>query len=171
VPLGRNHAEPRCTVRRGAGAAQLGRPVQRVAHGASAWRRRGSARRRRCSTRRRRHGADTRETAGNDGSPVRRRRRDTTATGERRVRWLGWHGGGPGDGTVGEAVGATAARTRRSGGGREARSGGRRRERGRLSGRAARCPDSGFKPRCRCGAWQQRGNGALPRGPGAARGV
>jgi hypothetical protein len=57
-----------------------------------------------------------------------------TATGERRVRRSGWHGGGPGDGAVSEKVGATVAHARRSGGGREARSEGGRHERGRLSG-------------------------------------
>jgi hypothetical protein len=110
------------------------------------------------------------------GEPATTRRRRTGDGGERRLTGVemaarrdgdgrvakeavGTGGGGPGDGTIGEAVGATAARVRRSGGGRE---------RGRLSGRAARCPDSGFKPRRLRGAWQPRGNGALPRRPGAA---
>jgi hypothetical protein len=60
------------------------------------------------------------------------------------------------DDATGEAVRATAACARQSGDG--------------LSGRAARCPDSGFMPRSRRGAWQPRGNGTLPHGPGAARG-
>jgi hypothetical protein len=128
----------------GAGMAQLGRPAQRT----GAW-----------------------ETVGNGGSPARRRQRGVTATGERRARRSGRHGDGLGDGAVSEAVGATVARTRRSGGRREARSEGGRCERGRLSGRAARCPDSGFKPRHRRGTWQRRGNGALPCRPGAACGV
>jgi hypothetical protein len=84
-------------------------------------------------------------TAGNGGSPTRRGRRGTTAMGERRVRRSGWHGGGPGDGVVREAVGATAAvreatramaRSARWSG-RRRRAGGGRRERGRLSGRTA----------------------------------
>jgi hypothetical protein len=46
-----------------------------------------------------------------------------------------------------------------------------RRGRGELSGRAARCPDNGFKPWRQRGACRPRGNGTLPRGPSAARGV
>jgi hypothetical protein len=48
-------------------------------------------------------------------------------------------------------------------------SGGRGRAR-QLSGCAARCPDSGFKPRRRRGTWRPCGSGALPHGPSAARG-
>jgi hypothetical protein len=77
---------------------------------------RHAARRQRCSASQRWHGANTRETAGNDGSPARRRRRGVTAMGERRaVR----DGGGPGVGGF---------RPRRSG---------RRRERGGRAWRAA----------------------------------
>jgi hypothetical protein len=112
------------------------------------------------------------ETAVQRDSGATRRRRDVTAMGERRARR---HDGGMGDGVVGEEVGAMAAcmrrparvrgaSVRRSGGRREARSGGGRCKRGRLSEHAARCPDSGFKPRHRRGTWQPRGNGALPRG-------
>jgi hypothetical protein len=39
-----------------------------------------------------------------------------------------------------------------------------------LSGRAVRCPDNGFKPRVRRGAWRPRGSGVLPHGLGAVRG-
>jgi hypothetical protein len=66
-----------------------------------------------------------------------------------------WTGRQHGRDERGEAVGrAVSAR---------ALSGRRRRGRGELSGRVARCPDSGFKPR--------RRHGALSCGPGAARGV
>jgi hypothetical protein len=83
----------------------------------------GGAARRRCgSASRRRHGAGARETARNGGSPTRGRRRDGDG---RAVRRPGWRSGrrrgrrgGRGDGGVkGEVVGATAACTRRSGGG------------------------------------------------------
>jgi hypothetical protein len=37
----------------------------------------------------------------------------------RAVRWSARHDGGPGEGAVGKAVGATAARARRSGGGEQ----------------------------------------------------
>jgi hypothetical protein len=74
-----------------------------------------------------------------------------------------WTGRRRGQDERGEAVGRAASA--------RALSGRRRRRRGELSGRAARCPDSGFKPRRRRGAWRPRGNGALPRGPGTARGV
>jgi hypothetical protein len=74
-----------------------------------------------------------------------------------------WTGRQRGQDERGEAVGrAVSAR---------ALSGRRRRGRGELSGRVARCPDSGFKPRRQRGVWRPRGNGALPCGPGAARGV
>jgi hypothetical protein len=109
VPLGRNHAQPRCAVRRGP-RPRGARPAC-VAHGA-AWRRRGSV-----------TALLGEPSAGNGGSPARRRRRGTTAMGERRVRRSGRHGGGPGGGAVGEAVGATAARVRRSGRWRRERGG------------------------------------------------
>jgi hypothetical protein len=147
---------------RGAGAAQLGHPVQRAAHGASARRRRytaaawlgdGAARRADGGT----APAHGRRRGGRGGTAaVRAAWLRTAAVGMRAVRArLGR------DGIVtGEACGS----------GREAVGGGRR-ERGLLSGRAAHSPDSGFKSRHRHGAWQPCGNGALPRGPGAARGV
>jgi hypothetical protein len=71
---------------------------------------------------------------------------------------------------AGEAVGRRVARARRSLSGRrgEASAVGRARQ---LSGRAARCPDSGFKPRHRHGAWRPCGSGALPHGPSAVRDV
>jgi hypothetical protein len=89
---------------------------------------------------------------GTGGSTARGRWRGVTVTGERR--------GGRG-GTA--AIRATVRSARRSGR--------QRRERGQVSGRVARCPDSGFKPRRRRGTWQPRGVGALPRGPGTAHGV
>jgi hypothetical protein len=71
------------------------------------------------------------------------------------------------------AVGTTAVHMRRWSGrgarGEAALSGGRAARARQLSGRAARCPDNGFKPLRRHGAWRPRGSGALPRGPGAAR--
>jgi hypothetical protein len=81
--------------------------------------------------------------------------------GQRRMDTAGRGGGGL----------LEAGRCREASGRGEALSRHRRRGRGELSGRAARCPDSGFKPQCRCGDWRPRGNGALPHGPGAARGV
>jgi hypothetical protein len=148
VPLGRNHARPRCTVRHGPRNA---RHTARARGGGAAWRWL-------CSVSRRRHGAGARETAGNGGSPARRRWRGATAMGEQRARRSGRHSGSLGYGGTREVVGATTTRVRRSGGRREARSGGGRRERGRVSGRVARCPNSAFKPWLRSGAWQPRGN-------------
>jgi hypothetical protein len=97
------------------------------------------------------------------------------------ARRPGRHGDGPGDaasdrgGRDGGSIG-TAARgarrragcarqsgARRSGGGREGRDG--------AVGTSARGPGSAFNVRELHGAWHPRGNGALPRGPGAARDV
>jgi hypothetical protein len=64
-----------------------------------------------------------------------------------------------------------AGRYREASGRGEALSGRRRRGRGELSRRATSYPNNGFKPRHWRSTWQPRGNGALPRGPGAARGV
>jgi hypothetical protein len=109
---------------------------------------------------------------GGDLSPARRRRRGVTgdgrareaaasATARPRQRARG-HGrsGRRRDAVWRRASGARQRSARRRG---EARSG------AVLSGRAARCPDSGFKPLRRRGAWRPRGSGALPHGPGAAR--
>jgi hypothetical protein len=71
----------------------------------------------------------------------------------------------------------TAARSGRRRDGRGGLSGGGRSERGgrarcdAVGRRTARAIDSGFKPRRRRGAWQPRGNGALPHGPGTAHEV
>jgi hypothetical protein len=98
VPLGRNRARPRCTVRSAAHVRGSGGPARpaRATHDAS-------ARRQRCSVSRRRHGAGARETAGNGGSPAQRRWHGVTKTGERRARQSGQHSGGPSDDAVGEA--------------------------------------------------------------------
>jgi hypothetical protein len=103
-------------------------------------------------------------TAGNGGSPTRRRRRGTTAMGERRVRRSGWHGGGPGDGVVREAVGATAAvREAIRAMAQSARWSGRRR-RVRGGQEAGGASEAGCRD-ARHGAWQPRGNDMPPRGP------
>jgi hypothetical protein len=75
--------------------------------------------------------------------------------------------------TAGQGGGGAheAGHCREASGHDEVLSGRRRRGRGGLSGRAAHCPDSAFKPWCRHGTWWPRGNGALPRGPGTVRGV
>jgi hypothetical protein len=97
------------------------------------------------------------------GSPARGRRRGMTATGERRGGMAtdrtsaasdrgGWDGGTRGKASGGqrEAVGRAASGARRAGGRPAVPT-------------AAACE--------RRGAWQPCGNGALPGGPGAARGV
>jgi hypothetical protein len=164
VPLGWNRARPRCTVRgaaRGhAGHGPRARPtatrgVARAAHGVGTTPVRGKRLR-------------------SSGSPARERR---TAARRRQARlwsgrrWGRWSGRGGG------AVGRRAARKRRQ-------SGATRAWRGREAGgvgeatvvataahgeRGARSAGARCAVRMR-GAWQPRGNGVLPRGPGAARG-
>jgi hypothetical protein len=123
----------------------------------------GAARRWRCSVSRRRHGAGAQETAGNGGSPARRRQRDAMATGERRARRSGRHDGGPSDDAVGEAVGAIAVRARPAVGRRVARA--------RRSGAARRCREAGGASEAGCrDARRAVPTVALSHGVGAARG-
>jgi hypothetical protein len=153
-----------CVARvRSAGGPARPRPerrARRATHGA----------RQRCSASRGRHGTGAREAAKGqrltgvgtaDGGTASTSDRDGGAVGEATV----------GTRRVGEAVGTAARSTRRwsASGECEALSGAAQSAGRQLSGRATRCPDSGFKPRCRSGTWRQRGSGALPRGPGAAR--
>jgi hypothetical protein len=69
----------------------------------------------------------------------------------------------PSDGAVGTSAVETG----------EARRFGQRRRRGRNGavGTPARGPNIAFNVLEQRGTWQPRGNGALPGGPGAARGV
>jgi hypothetical protein len=90
----------------------------------------------------------------------RRGGRDAGGAGE--ARWLRRGRRGRGDGGAREAV----RMRRRAWGGCRA---GAARSR-LLSRRAARCPDSGFKPQRQRGAWRPRGSGSLPCGPDAAHG-
>jgi hypothetical protein len=165
-PRPTQRARPACA----ALAAQLGRPVQRATHSASAWRH-GPAARGSAAALLGEPAAARHRRTGNGGSPARRRRRGAASTGEVPVRTAAGSArrsgrrcgrqDGRNTGTVGEAVGTQAARARRrSGRRRRAESGAAVRR--ALSGRVARCPDSSFKPRHRCGV--------LPRGPGSARG-
>jgi hypothetical protein len=150
VPLGRNRARPRCTVRArptasagAACAAQLGRPAQHAAvtwHGAARWADGGTApahgRLRGTAAHRR----------GDDGAAWRRR-----VSGERRevATDPGIGGFGP------RRSGRRHEWGERSGGERHGwgeLSRRRRHGRGELSGCAARCPDSSFNPRRRRGA-------------------
>jgi hypothetical protein len=138
-PTGR--ARRLCPAARGSVAALLGEPVV---------------------TRHRRTGDD-----GDGGSLARRRRRamaGATTTGAARRLAAVWA-------TRLRAVKASCrgASCRDDGGAREAAVGTRREGEAALSGRATRCPDSGFKPLHRRGTWQPRGSGALPRVPGEAR--
>jgi hypothetical protein len=134
VPLGRNNARPSCTVPRGrrpcrarpacaAGAAQLSRHAQRAAHGASAWRWRGSAtaaRRRRTGDNREQRltGVETATRRDGDGREARGGQGGTAAVWAARLRTAAQlgrcHGGrgGRGDGGAHEAVGRLAARER-----------------------------------------------------------
>jgi hypothetical protein len=148
---------PRATL-----GAQLGRPAQRASHGASArgTARRHSARWRRCSVSRRWLSIGARETAGKrwlTGAETAARRDDDGRVAR--------DGVGPG---VGGFRPWRSWRRRHARGGREAGGEG---EVTQLSGRAMRCPDSGFKPWHRRGTWRPHSSGTLPRGPGAARGV
>jgi hypothetical protein len=59
------------------------------------------------------------------------------------------------DGGTGEASGRGVGGAREAGGAGEATVGGERREVRQLSGCAARCPNSGFKPRHQRGAWRR----------------
>jgi hypothetical protein len=146
VPLGRNHARPRYTVRVRPTATRGTACVRGTQHKRATvtLHSGGAARRRRCSVSRRRHGADAWETARNDGSPARGWRRGVTATAERRggrggtamVRaarlrtaavgtWLGRDGGATGEACGGgrEAFGRAASDARcdrGDGGAREA---------------------------------------------------
>jgi hypothetical protein len=132
-------------------------------HSAGAARATCGARRERVAAARHGDGAARRADGGTTSAQGRRRgtaahRRGVKATGERREAvglaqrrserhgfgpWLGRDGGATGEASCREAGGASEAG----------------------------CRDSGFKPRRLRGAWQPCGNGVLPRGPGAARGV
>jgi hypothetical protein len=146
----------------GAGAAQLGRPAHRAAHGMST-RRRGLATAllgEPTAARRRRTG-DGEERAAHrrgDGGAARH------DGGGRAVRWPGRRSGRRGfrprrSGRRRERRGERAGAVVRSGGGREADC--------RDARRAV--PIAALSCRRRRGAWQPQGNGALPRGPGPAR--
>jgi hypothetical protein len=92
----------------------------------------------------------------------------------RAARRPGWHGGSPGDAASDRgAVGMAARAVRRVGGRCQGGGRGTRRASGRYRAADATrgCPDSVLKARERCGAWKPRGNGTLPGGPDAARGV
>jgi hypothetical protein len=162
VPLGRNHARPRCTVRARPAATRGTTCVHdagaaHVRGGGTA--RRRAARRRRCSVSRRRHGAGARETAGNGGSPARRRRRGVTAMGERRETAMD-----PGVGGFGprRKRGERSGRRRCVRGGREVGGadevavGGERRERGGCREAWCAVPTAALSR----GVWQPRGSGA-----------
>jgi hypothetical protein len=161
VPLGQNHARPRCTVRRGP-RPRGARPVCTALAWPSSAGPRNARRRRYTATallsestvaRRRRTGDSGEWRLTSTETAARRDGDERAASGTRRS---GRHGGGPG-GTASDrgSVGTAARQARQSG--RRRRAGGGRRERGGLLGQR--------------GAWQPRGNGALPRGPGAVRGV
>jgi hypothetical protein len=118
---------------------------------------------RRGSAARRRRGSPAHRDGGVGASAHRRRRR-------RRARTRAVGRPTAAAGGAREAVGRRTARARQRRGdawrGRGERA---RREEGAVGTTLSRCPDSGFKPRHRRGAWQPRGSGALPRGPGPAR--
>jgi hypothetical protein len=94
----------------------------------------------------------------------RRGRRGGELSGRRRLARGSRETAGAGEVTVG----ATAVRARRA-------LSGRRDEAGAVGwawvSEAAIGTRDGFKPQHRRGAWWPRGSGAIPRGPGAARGV
>jgi hypothetical protein len=141
VPLGRNRARPSCkagartTATRAHGPWPHGARPSCAAHGLDRCSVCGPARRRRCSVSQRWHGDGVRETTEERAAHWR------GDGGAARCRWAS--GGGSGDAA---SVGTAVRSARRSGRRREGRGGGGAHE-GRLSGVAARCPDSVLKER------------------------